>query len=304
MMREIEVVASGFRFPEGPAVGPNRDIYLVELAGGCVSRVSSTGRVERFADLGGSPNGAAFGPDGSLFVCNGGGRWAPERSTGGAAGEGGAPSLIQRVSLDGVGEDLVSEIDGVLLDSPNDLCFDPLGAFWFTDPKWPDEHGEIGPGAICWSDVEGQAIRAHVGLAYPNGLGVTPDGTALIVAESQAHRLVRFPIEGPGLLGEPEPFAPLSAGFPDGLCFDVEGRVYCAGHGAGAVFVYAPDGGEAIDVIEFEDRDVTNVCFAGEDMQWLYVTESDGGRLVRVRNEIPGFVLFPDRHREEAHHEG
>lgn len=300
MSAEIEVVATGFRFPEGPSVAPDGSVYVVELAGGRVTRVALDGTVTVAADLGGSPNGSAFGPDGMLYVCNGGGRWASEWSTGGVAGHGGSASLIQRVAPDGHFETIIDEIDNVPLNSPNDICFDSAGGFWFTDPAWPDGSGVIPPGALCWSDLDGGVVRAHVGLAYPNGLGVTPDGSGLIVAVSQDHSLVKFPILGPGRVGDPEPFAELAAGYPDGLCFDHLGRVYCAGHGAGAVFVYPPDGGDAIETIELQDKDVTNLCFGGEDMCWMYVTESDQGRLVRLRRETPGMVLFPDRRRKEG----
>lgn len=295
MNHDVRVVAEGFRFPEGPSVGPDGDVFVVELAGGRVSRVTPGGEVTTFAELGGSPNGSAFGPDGNLYVCNGGGRWAAETSTGGTVGPADGESLIQRVTPDGSATALIASVEERPLNAPNDICFDADGGFWFTDPAWPDAGGETPPGAICWSDMAGNVVDAHIGLQFPNGLGVTDDGSTLIVAESRTNRLVAFPILDAGRLGEPRHFADLLGGFPDGLCFDVSGNVLCAGHGAGSVVVYSPEGGPPIETITFDDADITNVCFGGPDMTTLYVTESDGGRLVRVERDVPGMTLFPDR---------
>lgn len=296
VVRGEQVLATGFRFPEGPSVGRDGQVYVCELAGRRVSRAAPDGTTEVFADLGGSPNGSAFGPDGHLYVANGGGRWAAEASTGGKEGPADSPGLVQRVAPDGTFSTLVAEIDGVPLNSPNDLCFDPEGGLWFTDPRWPDEHGGVPPGTICYTNLEGQAVRAHTGLIFPNGLGVTDDGATLIVAESTTYLLHAFPILGPGRLGSPREFADLGEGaLPDGLCFDRDGRVLCAGHGAAAVFVFPPEGGTLEERVVLGDKDVTNLCFGGPDMTTLYITESDSGRLVTLEWDTPGMVLFPDR---------
>mgnify|MGYP001274990055 CR=1 FL=1 len=67
---QFEVIAKGLRFPEGPIWMPNGDLILVEIEAGRLSRVSNEGVITTIADLGGSPNGAAIGPDGACYVCN------------------------------------------------------------------------------------------------------------------------------------------------------------------------------------------------------------------------------------------
>src|SRR3954453_16834344 len=73
-MPELELIASGLRFPEGPIAMPDGSIVLVEIARGTLSRVDpSTGTIDVIADCGGGPNGAAIGPDGKgLRLHNGG----------------------------------------------------------------------------------------------------------------------------------------------------------------------------------------------------------------------------------------
>src|SRR5688572_25920219 len=75
----LRELADGLAFPEGPVVLPNGDIVVCELRAGRVSIVPGGGNGPRrtLAEPGGSPNGAAIGPDGKLYVCNSGGwRWS------------------------------------------------------------------------------------------------------------------------------------------------------------------------------------------------------------------------------------
>jgi gluconolactonase len=64
-----QTVASGLRFPEGPLALPDGSLLVCELAGGRLSRVDGeTGAISLVALTGGSPNGAALGPDGRCYV--------------------------------------------------------------------------------------------------------------------------------------------------------------------------------------------------------------------------------------------
>ena len=199
------VVATGLSFPEGPSMGSDGSILVVELAGRRVTRVQPDGAKETFATIEGAPNGSAFGADGALYICNNGGRWAAETSTGGKWGPGGYPASIQRIWPDSTIETVVSAIDGVALNSPNDICFGPDGGFWFTDPIWPDERGVCAPGDLAYAQPSGEAMRIHTELEMPNGLGVTDDGSTLLVTASRTFTIHAFPILGPGRLGQATP---------------------------------------------------------------------------------------------------
>ena len=69
----MTVVAEGLRFPEGPVALPDGSVLVVEIARQTLSRVRPDGTVEVVAETGGGPNGAAFGPDGRVWICNNGG---------------------------------------------------------------------------------------------------------------------------------------------------------------------------------------------------------------------------------------
>ena len=72
---EITEITAGLRFPEGPVALTDGSVIVVELAAGAITRVGPDGTKTTVAEPGGSPNGAAIGPDGALYVCNSGG-WA------------------------------------------------------------------------------------------------------------------------------------------------------------------------------------------------------------------------------------
>jgi gluconolactonase len=281
------VVAEDLRFPEGPAFDRAGNLYVVEIQGGQVSRIAPDGGTSVFAKTGGGPNGAAFGPDGALYVCNNGGFPTPGRER--------EPGRVERIAPDGTVRVLIREIEGTPLTSPNDLAFDAEGNFYFTDPVWGSDLRSAPPGSVCWSDLRGRAKRLHTGLAFPNGIGVTGDGKRLVVCESLTFKLHAFDILEPGRLGPPRELAFLGEGaIPDGFAFDEAGNILCCGFQSGKIHVFDPEG-KRIGEIPFEDPRLTNVCFGGPGRRTLYVTESGLGRVVRVDWERPGMRLFPER---------
>ncbi len=289
-------LSGGHQFPEGPIVDTDGTLYICELARGTVTKITTDGESSVLAEMPGSPNGIAFGPDRAIYVCNGGGRWVKRGSTDCSEGPGDKPGLLQRLALDGSYTTLISEIDGVPLNSPNDIVFDPGGNFYFTDPIWPDAQLNWVPGTICFSTLDGHAKRVHTGMMYPNGLALSPDAKTLIVAETSTAKLLAFTITAPGEIGEPRDFATLRDGaWPDGICLDAEGRVITTGHGVPALQVFSPDGGPIEDEIPLEEPYATNICFGGDGFRQIYVTHSGSGRIVSVEWKTPGLALFPDR---------
>ncbi len=70
---DIQEIATGLRFPEGPLACVDGSIILVEIEAGRLTRIEALGKKQIIAETGGGPNGAAFGPDGRIYVCNNGG---------------------------------------------------------------------------------------------------------------------------------------------------------------------------------------------------------------------------------------
>lgn len=286
-----QVLTDGLKFPEGPVWAPDGTVYVTEIEGGCITAIAADGSKRRFADTGGSPNGAALGPDGYLYVTNNGGREA---------------GCIQKIGPQGTVEVLYNECDGKPFQSPNDLVLDAHGGFYFTDPGMVNREG-LKFGHLYYALRDGSRVtRLQYYFYLPNGIALTPDGSTLIVLESVTGRVWGIPIESPGVLGQVDAGAragaprawPVSAllttvpqpAAPDGMCLDAAGNMLICAHNGGVVSVHAPDG-TPLAPIEVEDRRLTNCCFGGPDSQTLYITESGLGRVVTVRWERPGLRL-------------
>jgi gluconolactonase len=298
-----EVIATGLQFPEGPIAMPDGSVLLVEIAAGRLVRVQPDGRVDVVAELGGGPNGAALGPDGHCYVCNNGGfSWRTDdgftRPTGAPADYSGG--AIQRVNLEtGSVQTLYTQCDGVALHGPNDIVFDGDGGFWFTDfgKTFQDR---ILRGAVYYARTDGRYIRraAHP-LLTANGIGLSPDGRTLYVAETETSRLWSYPVTGPGTLGhEPWPSpngGRLVHGLPgyqrfDSLAVEEDGNICVATLVRGGVSVFSP-AGELLEFHEAPEGYCTNLCFGGPDRRTAFITLSGYGQLFAARWPRAGLPL-------------
>jgi len=283
-------------FPEGPAIGPDGALYVTEIAGQRISKISADGTVSTFADTGGGPNGAAFNAQGELLVANNGGRWPTDvPSTSQASEPAYGQGSIQTVTSEGAVISELSEIDEVTLNSPNDLCFDSHGGYYFTDPEWSGlVGGDRDGGPVCYVNAEGEASRVASNIGFPNGLGVRADEKVLIVCESLTGMLLSYRIEEPGVLSAtPKPNGMIGRrSVPDGFCFDASGQIIVAGHGSNNLFVLDGNDGRPIQIIELPDAGPTNCCFGGTDFRTLFVTSSDHGYVYAIDWPIEGMPLL------------
>lgn len=304
-MAALREVASGLRFPEGPIAMADGSVVLVEIQRGTLSRVDPDGRISVIGECGGGPNGAAVGPDGAVYVCNNGGlSWrvrngltVPGRQPPDYAG-----GRIQRVTLDGQVSDLYTECDGRPLRGPNDIVFDAEGGFYFTD-LGKTRKRDSDTGGLYYAEPDGSRIEEIAfPLTQPNGVGLSPDGSRIYVAETGPGRVWYWDVAGPGKLRPgPNPIGPargtLLHGFAgyqllDSLAVEGAGHVCVATIFTGAVTVLTP-GGEVADVVRVPEYDpfVTNICFGGPGLRTAYVTSSGLGKLYATEWPRPGLKL-------------
>lgn len=295
VMANFREIASGLRFPEGPIAMPDRSVLLVEIERGTLTRIGADGAAEIVAETGGGPNGAAIGPDGHCYVCNNGGfDWHFEedgRRRPLLQAENYSGGRIEKVDLaTGNVSILYRDCDGVPLRGPNDIVFDSHGGFWFTD-LGKTRALDWDRSAVYYARADGSSIRR---VAFPmitaNGIGLSPDGERLYVAETQTGRLWAFDLAGPGEIRReawPSPnggrclaSVPGYQNF-DSLAVDGDGNICVATLFSGCITTISPDG-TILDQTAFPDPYVTNICFGGADLRTAYVTLSMSGRLVAV----------------------
>ena len=282
-----KVLGSGLGLLEGPAWHAG-SLYFVAVSRGLVWRWHDGTFVEH-ALTGGGPNGLAIDGFGEIWVAQNGGVRSPRPST--LAIDAG----IQRIAVDGSVVSVESAAHS--FDGPNDIAIGPDGAIWFTDPPFDAvDHSPL-PGRVWRHDLASRQLKVVVeGMLFPNGLAFTPDGSELLVVETGRARILRYPLTGDGALGAPVVHAQLDHGEPDGICFDVDGRLFVANGPGGDLAVIEPDGTLSYLPLvgpELGERPVfaTNCCFGGPDLRTLFVTLASGGRLLSLDTPFTGHRL-------------
>jgi gluconolactonase len=302
---ETRIITEGLEFPEGPVALPNGDVLVVELKAGNLTRVKPDGTKEVVAHLGGSPNGAAIGPDGKVYVCNSGGwRWTEVAGMtlpgehGITIGRDYIGGRIQRVDLDtGEFDDVYTESDGRPLMAPNDLVFDSSGGFWFTDHGHMHERHRDRTG-IHYGKADGSEVHEVIfPVDAPNGIGLSPDEKTLYAAETHTGRVFSWDVPEPGTVPAP-PFGnggTLVAGLPDmqlldSLAIDADGWICVATLVNGGITSISPDG-STLRHVATGDPITTNICFGGDDLKTAFVTLSAFGRLAAIEWPRAGLKL-------------
>jgi gluconolactonase len=292
---DARCLAEGLEFPEGPVALADGSVLLVEIFAGTLARVSPDASKTIVARPGGGPNGAAIGPDDKCYVCNNGGfRWHVEGSR--------RRPILQADDYSGGRIERIDLATGAvecLYRAAGDLVFDAQGGFYFTD-LGKVRAREMDRGAVYYAKADGSYITEVVfPMVTPNGVGLSPDGTTLYVAETEPGRLWAFDIVEPGVVRK-EPWSSphggrLVAGVGgyqrfDSLALDAEGRICVATLVNGGITVISPDG-RHVEHHAMPDPMTTNICFGGPDLKTAFVTLSWTGRLVAVDWPVAGLRL-------------
>jgi len=181
----------------------------------------------------------------------------------------------------------------------NELVVDGRGNAYVNGGGFDLMAGEpFAPGIVALVRPDGSAAQVADGLAFPNGMLVTPDNATLIVGESYAKRLSAFGIASDGSLSRRRVWADLGDGVPDGICLDAEGAVWY-GDVPNKRCVRVREGGEVLQTIEL-DRGCFACALGGADRRTLFMmaTEWNGpagmfaeprtGQVLTVEAPAPG----------------
>jgi sugar lactone lactonase YvrE len=205
--------------------------------------------------------------------------------------------LLRRES----GGELVTHADLTGLAKPglpwNEIVIDGRGNAYLNNQGFDFPGGQFAPGTIALLTPDGTARPVADGIAFPNGMAVTPDNSTLIVAESYGNRLTAFAIDADGSLSQRRIWAETGNDHPDGICLDAEGALWYADVG-NTHCVRIREGGEVLQTIEL-DRGCFACMLGGVDGKTLFIVATewkgatqmaDGsrtGRIVTVRAPAP-----------------
>ena len=281
----VHKVADGCQFTEGPAADADGNLFFSDCPNNRIMVLRADGSLEVWKVPSGRANGMNFDAQGRLVVCC-------------AQGEGGARE-VQRYEVDGSVTVLASQYDGKPLNSPNDLCFDPEGRIYFTDPRYGDRSDvEQDTMAVYRIEHNGELVRVISDLETPNGILMTPDGQTIYVVDNNpqdggARTLLAYGFDNHEMTWSRKAqlydFAPGRGG--DGMVLDADGNIHlAAGSGdRGGVYVFSPAGEHLAFVPTPESP--TNCTFGGKDLMTLYLTA--GTSVYAVACTTPGQLTYP-----------
>jgi gluconolactonase len=274
---EVETIASGFVFTEGPLWLPNDSLLFQDIKSEKTYRVGPEGTVEVLRDHTRAANGQTFDSLGGIIFCEQNGR------------------RISRMNRDGSGVTIVVEtFEGKRLNSPNDVICDRQGRILFTDPPYgvptPADKELPFQGVFRLSpDLKQLELLIADDFEKPNGLALSPDERTLYVCDTAKYHVRAFDLNSEGQIDRSSSrvFAtmdPGQPGGPDGMKVDRAGRVYVAV--ALGVWVYEPDG-TLLGILSLPKRP-SNLAWSGQDSQTLAITMVDS--VCRLRMAVAGVV--------------
>lgn len=262
---ELQLVAEGYRFTEGPAVDAEGNVFFTDQPNDRILRWTLDGNVETWLQPAGRSNGLFFDRAGNLIACADG------------------RNELWRIAKDKTHQVLVRDFQQQTLNGPNDVWVVPDGTCYLTDPFYkraywdpPRDQPEL-PKRVYRLAADGHTLTiAAEGFDQPNGIIGDNRKSLLYVADIGRKRTYRYRIQADGTLAERETFCEMGS---DGMTIDREGNLYLTGRG---VTVFNP-GGEKIQEIAVPERWTANVCFAGPERNLLFITASDSVYTIEMR---------------------
>ena len=161
----------------------------------------------------------------------------------------------------------------------NEIVVDGQGNAYINNQGFDFPGGEFAPGTIAVLTPDGSVRQVADGIAFPNGMAVTPDNSTLICAESYGQRLTSFDIAADGSLSNRRVWADLGDGVPDGICLDGEGAAWY-GDVPNKRCVRVRAGSEVLQTINL-DRGCFACMLGDDDGRTLYVVANryDAGQV-------------------------
>jgi sugar lactone lactonase YvrE len=248
-MSEPQILMTGIAFGESPRWHDDR-LWFADWGAEELVAVDLEGRSEVVVRVPSFPFCIDWLPDGRLLVVSARDRRLLRREPDG--------SLVTHADLSG------------LSDHPwNDIVVDGRGNAYVGNIGFDFGGGEFAPGILALVGPDGVARQVADGVAFPNGMVVTPDNSTLIVAESYANGLTAFDIAADGSLSNRRVWADLDDGVPDGICLDAEGAVWY-GDVPNKRCVRVREGGEVLQTIDL-DRGCFACALGGVDGRTLFM---------------------------------
>jgi gluconolactonase len=276
---EVERLATGFNFTEGPIWNKQGEFLLIsDMPGDVRRRWSERDGVEEVMQPSNKCNGMVYDADGNLLVC--------EHVT----------SSLVREHPDGVRDTIATHYGGKELNSPNDVITRSDGTIYFSDPSYGRMPGfglereqdlsfqgvyRIAPGG-----GEPELVVAEDEFEQPNGLCFSPDESLMYINDTPRALIRVYNVQADGTLSNGRPFfdhigsGVIEEGIPDGMKCDERGNIWVTG--PGGVWVIS-SGAEHLGIVKVPEN-VGNLAWGGSDWKTLFMPSSTS--LYRVQTKV------------------
>ncbi len=251
--------------PEAVAVGADGSVWCGNAEGDIVRIDAETGVPEKIASTGGFTLGMAFDGDGGLYVCDqqSAAVWKLDVASG----------KLERFTAPGIR-------------IPNYPVIDPRrNCLYVSDSFGADAEG---PGVWRYDLATGEGVLWwDRPMAFANGMALSGDGANLFVIETFGRRVSRIAIGVDGMPSGIAPYVEDLPGLPDGLAFDLDGRLYISCYEPSRI-LRAPAGG---GIVEIFAEDVTahvlchptNIAFSSST---LYAANLGRWHIARIETDV------------------
>ena len=231
----------------------------------------------------GQPSGLGWMPDGSLLIV----------------------SMVDRKVMRWADGSLTEHADlgDIATFHCNDMVVDRSGNAYVGNFGWDivsEGFDTIVPSDLALVRPDGSVEVAATGLAFPNGMVITPDGDTLIVGETFGGQYRAYDIAPDATLGNERVWAGVPGTAPDGCDLDAEGAIWFADALGGNV-VRVKEGGEVTDTVATGDG-VFACALGGDDGRSLFALCAPGSAPHDVAGKAAGSIKVMTVEVPSAHH--
>ena len=268
--KDWQLLGQGYQLTADSAVDKDGNVYFTDAQNNRILKIDVEGKISTWKEDSHGSHGIAFGPDGRLYA----GQHDRKRIV--AFSSDGQESVI----AEGV------QSHHLTVTARNDVYFNEA----------PTHH-------VWLVESTGHKRVVYDGINWPRGVRASTDQSLLVVNDPHTRWVWSFQIQDDGSLFGGQPFYRLETADESsetdagGMVFDTDGNLYVATN-IGVQVCDQPGRVTAI-INPPGSRGVSNVFFAGPDLQWLYVTDGDKvyRRPVKRRGAGPWSAFKPPQPR-------
>ena len=262
-------------FLEGPSFDRRGNLWFVDIPFGRIFRIDPKGNWDLVTQYDGWPNGLKFHRDGSAYICDY------------------KKGLLRLDTVTGKIETILETAYSEGFKGLNDLHFASNGDLYFTDQG---QTGIADPtGRVFRLRADGGLDRLVSNVPSPNGITLSTTEKHCYVAVTRAQQVWRLPLMADGSISKTGVAIQLSGGAagPDGIEMDGDNGLLVCHLGVG---IWRFDANMLPTHLIYSENPhhhhLANLCFGGQDLKTVYITESLSGDILVAQLPVAGKRMF------------